>query len=67
MEYIPELYIASEKLNSQIARLLQIIKDGKAICSIIGDIKSGKSYLLNLLRDGFKESLWKYSTYKRQK
>ncbi len=65
MEYIPELYIASEKLNSQIARLLQIIKDGKAICSIIGDIKSGKSYLLNLLRDGFKESLWKYSTYNK--
>ena len=65
MEYIPELYIASEKLNSQIARLLQIIKDGKTICSIIGDIKSGKSYLLNLLRDGFKESLWKYSTYNK--
>jgi type II secretory pathway predicted ATPase ExeA len=65
MEYIPELYIASEKLNSQIARLLQIIKDGKAICSIIGDIKSGKSYLLNLLRDGFKESLWKYSTFNK--
>ena len=65
MDYIPELYVASEKLNSQIARLLQIIKDGKAICSIIGDIKSGKSYLINLLRDGFKESLWKYSTYNK--
>jgi len=65
MEYIPELYIASEKLNSQIARLLQIIKDGRAICSIIGDIKSGKSYLLNLLRDGFKESLWKYTNHNK--
>jgi type II secretory pathway predicted ATPase ExeA len=65
MDYIPELYVSSEKLNSQIARLVDIIKNGKAICSVMGDIKSGKSYLLNLLRDGFKESLWKYSDYEK--
>ena len=65
MDYIPELYVSSEKLNSQIARLVDIIKSGKAICSVMGDIKSGKSYLLNLLSDGFKESLWKYSNYEK--
>ena len=63
MEYLPELFVSSEKLNSQIAQLVQIIKDGNAICSITGDIKSGKSYLLNLLKEGMKESLWKYTKY----
>jgi len=63
MEYIPELYVSSEKLNSQIARLVQIIRNGKAICSIIGDIKSGKSFLMNLLDEGFKNALWKYTDF----
>jgi len=64
-EYIPELFISSEKLNSQIARLVEIVGKGKSICSVIGDIKSGKSYLLSLLNRGLKESLWKYSEYKK--
>ncbi len=63
MDPLPELYISSEKLNIQIARLVQIIKNGKSICSIMGDIKSGKSYLMNLLKDGLKESLWKYADF----
>lgn len=63
MDPLPELYISSEKLNIQIARLVQVIKNGKSICSIMGDIKSGKSYLMNLLKDGLKESLWKYADF----
>ncbi|NPD89459.1 MAG: hypothetical protein HGN29_12135 [Asgard group archaeon] len=63
MEYVPELYVSSEKLNSQIARLVQIIKNGKSICSIMGDIKSGKSYLMSLLDEGFKNALWKYTDF----
>ncbi len=63
MAPLPELYISSEKLNIQVARLVQIIKNGKSICSIMGDIKSGKSYLMNLLKDGLKESLWKYADF----
>lgn len=63
MDPLPELYISSEKLNIQVARLVQVVKNGKAICSIMGDIKSGKSYLMNLLKEGLKESLWKYANY----
>ncbi len=63
MDYVPELYVSSEKLNNQIARLVQIIKNGKAICSIMGDIKSGKSYLMSLLDEGFKNALWKYTDF----
>ncbi|MHA1218313.1 MAG: hypothetical protein ACTSSN_11050 [Candidatus Heimdallarchaeaceae archaeon] len=63
MDPLPELYISSEKLNIQIARLVQIIKNGKSVSSIMGDIKSGKSYLMNLLKDGLKESLWKYADF----
>ena len=63
MDPLPELYISSEKLNIQVARLVQIIKNGKSVCSIMGDIKSGKSYLMNLLNDGLKESLWKYADF----
>ncbi len=63
MDPLPELYISSEKLNIQIARLVQVIKNGKSMCSIMGDIKSGKSYLMNLLKDGLKESLWKYADF----
>lgn len=63
MDPLPELYISSEKLNIQVARLVQIIKNGKSVCSIMGDIKSGKSYLMNLLKDGLKESLWKYADF----
>ena len=65
MDYLPELFVSSEKLNSQIAQLVQTIKDGNAICSITGDFKSGKSYLLNLLKDGLQESLWKYTQYEK--
>ena len=65
MDYLPELFVSSEKLNSQIAQLVQTIKDGNAICSITGDFKSGKSYLLNLLKDGLQESLWKYTKYEK--
>ncbi len=65
MDYLPELFVSSEKLNSQIAQLVQTIKDGNAICSITGDFKSGKSYLLNLLREGLQESLWKYTKYEK--
>jgi hypothetical protein len=63
MDPLPELYISSEKLNIQVARLVQIITNGKSVCSIMGDIKSGKSYLMNLLKDGLKESLWKYADF----
>ena len=67
MDYVPELYVSSEKLNNQIARLVQIIKNGKAICSIMGDIKSGKSFLMSLLDEGFKNTLWKYTDFKEIK
>ena len=63
MEFIPELYVSSEKLNSQIARLIQIIRNGKVICSIMGEIKSGKSFLMSLLNEGFKNSLFKYTDF----
>ena len=63
MDPLPELYISSEKLNGQVAHLVQIIGSGNSINSIIGDIKSGKSYLMNLLKEGLNESLWKYANY----
>ena len=63
MDPLPELYISSEKLNSQVARLVQIVSTGSSINSIMGDIKSGKSYLMNLLKEGLKESLWKYTDF----
>ncbi len=63
MDPLAELYISSEKLNSQVARLVQIVSTGSSINSIIGDIKSGKSYLMNLLKEGLKESLWKYTDF----
>ncbi len=63
MDPLPELYISSEKLNSQVAHLVQIIGAGNSINSIRGDIKSGKSYLMHLLKDGLKESLWKYTEF----
>ncbi|MHA1200825.1 MAG: hypothetical protein ACTSQF_16035 [Candidatus Heimdallarchaeaceae archaeon] len=63
MDPLSELYISSEKLNSQVAHLVQIISAGNSINSIRGDIKSGKSYLMNLLNEGMKESLWKYADF----
>lgn len=64
-EYLPELYVSSEKLNSQIARLIQILKEGKTLSIILGNIKSGKSYLINLLKDGLSEILCKYISKKK--
>ncbi len=63
MEYVHELFISSEQVNSQIVRLIQHLTGGNAICSIIGGQKSGKSYLMNILHDGLKEDLWKYTEY----
>ena len=63
MKYVPELYISSEKVNSQVASLVQHLKSGNSICSIVGGQKSGKSYLMHILRDGLKEDLWKYTDY----
>ena len=64
-EYLPELYVSSEKLNSQIARLIQILKEGKTLSVILGNIKSGKSYLINLLKNGLSEILCRYSSKKK--
>ncbi len=64
-EYLPELYVSSEKLNSQIARLIQILKEGKTLSIILGNIKSGKSYLINLLKNGLSEILFKYISKKK--
>jgi len=65
MEYIPELFVSSEQVNSQIASLIQHLIGGNAICSIVGGQKSGKSYLMNILYDGLKEDLWKYTKYSK--
>ena len=63
MEYLPELFVTSDNLNSQIARMIQSLKNGNSICSIYGDIRSGKSFLMNLLHDGLREDLWKYTDF----
>ncbi|MHA1346859.1 MAG: hypothetical protein ACTSO3_10725 [Candidatus Heimdallarchaeaceae archaeon] len=65
MEYIPELFISSEQVNSQIARLIKHLTDGNAICSIVGGQKSGKSYLMNILHDGLKEDLQRYIVHNK--
>lgn len=63
MEPLPELYVSSENLNSHIAQLIKYVSLGTSINSITGDIKSGKSYLMYLLKDGMQESLWKYAEF----
>jgi hypothetical protein len=65
MEYLPELFISSEQVNSQIAHLIQHLTGGNAMCSIVGGQKSGKSYLMNILYDGLREDLWKYTKYSK--
>ena len=63
MDPLPDLYISSDKLNNQVAHIIGIISSGNSINSIQGDIKSGKTYLMNLLKEGLKESLWKYTEF----
>ena len=65
MEYVPELFISSEQVNGQVARLIQHLIGGNAMCSIVGGQKSGKSYLMNILHDGLKEDLCKYTEYSK--
>ncbi len=65
MEHVPELFISSEQVNGQVARLIQHLTGGNAMCSIVGGQKSGKSYLMNILHDGLKEDLWKYTEYSK--
>ncbi|MHA1303349.1 MAG: hypothetical protein ACTSQE_11890 [Candidatus Heimdallarchaeaceae archaeon] len=64
-EYLPELYVTSDKMNGNVAQVASCAGKGNCFCTIIGDIKSGKSYLMNLLKEGFKESLLKYTSFNR--
>jgi len=63
--YIPELYITSERINKGVADIIEKVLVGNCICSIIGDFKSGKTYLAKLLAEGFKQSLHEYCSYNK--
>lgn len=63
MDYIPELFVSSPTLKSQIANLVKKLSNGNVFVNIIGDIKSGKSFLMNLLNEGLEEILQEYSNY----
>ncbi len=60
MDYIPDLYVPPEGIHEKIARLIDVLSEGKTISAILGDFKSGKSFLINILREGIEEVLWKY-------
>lgn len=60
MDYIPDLYVPPEGIHEKIARLIDVVSEGNTISAILGDFKSGKSFLINILREGIEEELWKY-------
>ncbi len=64
-EYIPELYISSERVNRNVAHITKLVSHGNCYCSIIGEVKSGKSFLAYLLYEAYKESLIRYTKYNR--
>ena len=65
MEYIPELFVSSEKLNIQIAQLIKCLAGGRVITAIAGELKSGKSFIMRLLADGLEEILYSWSKMKK--